>query len=70
MFKLRVQSDASNSTYSLKVWPSVDLEPVDWTMVTTEALSADQTTGSVLLVAQCADASFGEVTITPLSALP
>jgi hypothetical protein len=67
MFKFRVESDANNSIYSLKVWPTSDPEPIDWTLVTTEALSSDQTTGSVLLVAQFVDASFGEVTIVPLS---
>jgi uncharacterized repeat protein (TIGR02543 family) len=66
MFKFRVESDANNSIYSLKVWPTSDPEPIDWTLVTTEALSSDQTTGSVLLVAQFVDASFGEVTIVPL----
>ena len=67
MFKLRVESDVSNSIYSLKVWPANDPEPADWTLVTAEALSSDQTVGSVLLVAQFVDASFGEVTIVPLS---
>jgi len=66
MFKLRVESNVSNSIYSLKVWPVGTPEPAAWTLVKTEALSSDQTVGSVLLVAQYADASFGEVTIVPL----
>ena len=48
------------------MWPTSDPEPVDWTLVTTEVLSSDQATGSVLLVAQFVDASFGEVTIVQL----
>ena len=65
MFKLRVESDASNSIYSFKVWPTSGSEPINWTLVKTESLSSDQTTGSVLLVAQFVDASFGEVAIVP-----
>ena len=66
MFKLRVESDVSNSIYSLKVWPVDTPEPADWALIAAEALSSDKTAGSVLLVAQFVDASFGKVTITPL----
>ena len=66
IFKLRVETVIDGSLYSLKVWPADQLEPSEWTMVGFEDLSFDQTHGSVLLVAQFVDASFGTVTIVPL----
>jgi hypothetical protein len=68
IFKLRVETDVSGgfSTYRLKVWPAAQAEPTDWSLVGTEDIADDQMTGSVALVSQFLDASFGTVSIVPL----
>lgn len=67
MFKMNVMDTAQGATYRFKVWQANKTEPVDWDMVgeVTDGDAPDG--GSMLLVAHHVDASFGDVTVTPLS---
>jgi len=66
IFKLRAETNSNYSVYSLKVWLADQSEPADWTLIASESVSTDQTVGSVLLVSQFVEASFGNVTIVSL----
>ncbi len=74
-FKLRTKSSGTDAaTYNLKVWPKGQSEPASWiafnaTTTTTEVLdsSEEMGSGSILLVAHYADATFGDVSICPIS---
>ncbi|MCX8024124.1 MAG: hypothetical protein N3A60_02860 [Thermanaerothrix sp.] len=70
-FKMRVQSPNDNRPeYSLKVWQKGSQEPVNWTL-TGKGQVGDPISGSVVLLAHHVDATFSNVTITPLdSTLP
>ncbi|RIK42591.1 MAG: hypothetical protein DCC55_08395 [Chloroflexi bacterium] len=69
LMKMSVQAIASNrSYYRFKVWKASDPEPFGWDMET-PGRSSEPPTGSLLLVAHHVDASFGKVTVTPLSAI-
>jgi uncharacterized repeat protein (TIGR02543 family) len=65
IFKLRSETVSGGSTYSFKVWRADESEPSDWNLVGQEPAD-DQTQGSLILVAHHVDASFGNVSITPL----
>ncbi|MFV9691925.1 MAG: InlB B-repeat-containing protein, partial [Desulfobacteria bacterium] len=65
IFKLRSETVSGDSTYSFKVWRADESEPSDWNLVGQEPAD-DQTQGSLILVAHHVDASFGNVSITPL----
>ena len=64
IFKMRVETTGQGHVYSLKVWRDGDPEPSDWSMTRTESLSYDS--GSLLLLANKVDASFGTVSIVPI----
>ncbi len=64
IFKMRVTGTLGE--YKLKVWEQGQPEPAAWNM-TAQDDSRDLASGSVLLVAHKVDASFGDVTIRPLS---
>lgn len=68
IFKMRVQTinNSNSSKYSLKVWKQGQSEPLEWDLVGEEDHSS-LPNGSLLLVAHNADASFGNVTVLPLS---
>jgi len=64
--KMRVETLASGATYNLKVWEVGQPEPVSWNL--TRAHGDDfPMSGSLLLVAHQADASFGNVSIVPIN---
>lgn len=67
IFKMRVESSSTGGpTYSFKAWPAAGAEPDEWDMQGVGNASGPAT-GSVVLVAHHVDASFGNVTVTPLS---
>ncbi|MEM7133564.1 MAG: hypothetical protein AAF702_45140 [Chloroflexota bacterium] len=69
-FKFRVQTvSGSESTYSMKVWEDGQSEPGSWDLTYSDTTSG-VTDGSVLLIAQMVDATFGDVTITDLTGAP
>jgi hypothetical protein len=68
IFKMRVQTVAQPSAYkavySLKVWPEAQAEPASWDIVHAAAEGSDS--GSLVLLSHYADATFGNVLVTPL----
>lgn len=66
MFKIRVSSTTGlGGLYQMKVWPAADAEPANWTLEY-QAGSENLAYGSLLLIAHYADATFGDVSVTPL----
>jgi regulation of enolase protein 1 (concanavalin A-like superfamily) len=66
IFKMRVETAPGvGGFYQLKVWPSNQPEPAAWDLSGQEELT-DPQSGSILLLAHHIDATFGDVTITPL----
>ncbi|MDJ0768692.1 MAG: InlB B-repeat-containing protein [Ilumatobacter sp.] len=66
VYKMRVESISGvGGRYSLKVWPQGSPEPSGWSLVGQQGAS-DPQNGSLLLLAHHIDATFGDVTITPL----
>jgi RTX calcium-binding nonapeptide repeat (4 copies) len=66
MWKFRAQTLATspgNARYSCKVWPAGQAEPSGWNV----AADMPARAGSVLLVADYADVTFGNVSIRPLT---
>jgi hypothetical protein len=62
MFRMKTEPlDAQNSRYSCKVWRASDPEPSRWGVSQVMA----RRDGSVLLVADYADVTFGRVRVTP-----
>ncbi|CRI62969.1 exported hypothetical protein [Thiocapsa sp. KS1] len=69
IWKVRVQSLIGGSTrYSVKVWRTGDPEPTGWELVATDANDVEG--GSLLLVAHYVDASFGNISIEPVTPDP
>jgi uncharacterized repeat protein (TIGR02543 family) len=66
--RARVQTGAnSNNTYLLKVWENgVETEPASWTLQRASG-SGNLSNGSFLLVAHYVDATFGNISVTPLN---
>jgi hypothetical protein len=68
LFKLRAQTNAGQgTTYSFKVWKDGMREPEGWDLTGRED-SSQPSAGSALLITHHVDASFGDVTITPVGA--
>ncbi len=69
IFKMRVETEAGGqSLYSFKVWEASESEPAGWDLSGYgNDLDPDEAHGSLMLVAHRTDASFGDVTITPLT---
>lgn len=66
IFEARVQSQRGRpSMYRMKVWRAGEAEPARWDLQS-EGLPGELTQGSLLLIAHQADATFGDVTVTPL----
>jgi regulation of enolase protein 1 (concanavalin A-like superfamily) len=67
-FKARVETTPGpgGSLYSLKIWEEGTGEPLDWDL-TLQTGAEDHPNGSLLLLAHYVDATFGNVTITPLN---
>ena len=64
--KMRVETvPGVGGLYSVKLWPSASPEPTDWMLTGQEGLS-DPQSGSLLLVAHHVDATWGDVSVTPL----
>ncbi|MCB0130388.1 MAG: InlB B-repeat-containing protein, partial [Caldilineaceae bacterium] len=67
IFKMRVESvNGGASRYSTKVWEQGQPEPANW-FLERENDSSHLGTGSVMLLAHMVDASFGDVTINPIT---
>jgi hypothetical protein len=66
LLKMRVETNAHGHTYSVKIWEDGRAEPAAWDIQSRQALSEGLRNGSLLLLAHHVDASFGNVTITPL----
>lgn len=67
VFKMRVQTNPGvGGLYSLKVWQSGTPEPPAWDLTAQQTL-ADPQSGSLLLVAHNADATFGDVQVVSLA---
>ncbi|MGH7196419.1 MAG: fibronectin type III domain-containing protein [Candidatus Saccharimonadales bacterium] len=62
--RVETQPDGS-STYSMKVWEAGQPEPATWSLVNTVP-AGGLANGSLALVAHHVDATYGNVTITPL----
>jgi hypothetical protein len=70
MYKMRVETDPVGVTdYSLKVWPSTESEPATWNFSGSDK-PGDPQTGSIVLLAHHVDATYGDVTVTPLGTNP
>ncbi len=69
IFKARAETtpNVGGSLYSLKVWPEGAPEPPNWDL-TMQTGAEDLPAGSILLLSHYVNATFGDVTITPLSA--
>ncbi|MAT42404.1 MAG: hypothetical protein CL609_08690 [Anaerolineaceae bacterium] len=68
MFKMSVQTqDDGRSLYKLKVWNEGTSEPTSWDLQAYDGSDEDPTGGSILLLAHHVDATFGNVSIVPLS---
>jgi hypothetical protein len=65
IFKIRAETTGGQHVYSIKMWPEDLPEPAQWDITGAEDLSKPGQ-GSILLVAHHVDATFGNVTITPL----
>jgi hypothetical protein len=66
VFKVRVVTNpGEGSLYSFKVWEAGQPEPSGWT-VAGQGRPEDPRDGSLLLLAHRVDATFGDVTVTPL----
>jgi len=69
MLKMSVQSvPGKQAYYRFKTWRVGDPEPPTWDMVSS-GRNGEPTTGSLLLVSHFVDATFGNVTVRPLSAI-
>lgn len=64
LFKMRAEMVDGKSVYSLKIWKKDTPEPSDWDL-RGPGVEGELRQGSLLLLAHYADASFGNVTITP-----
>jgi hypothetical protein len=66
MYKMRVETQPDGRhLYRLKTWLSGRAEPTAWT-VSGYGQSTDPDNGSLMLLAHHVDATFGDVTVTPL----
>jgi hypothetical protein len=66
MYKMRVETQPDGAPlYRLKTWPSGSTEPVAWSLSGSGA-ATDPDAGSLMLLAHHVDATFGDVTVTPL----
>jgi hypothetical protein len=66
--RMQVESTPGNpasSDYRIKIWPRSANEPAAWDVQRTDPTDT-RTKGSVLLVAHLVDATFGDVTVSPL----
>lgn len=68
LFKMSVQSALDGDIYRFKAWEVGDPEPTAWNMQA-QGDPTGPSAGSVLLVAHHVDATFGNVTVQPLSAI-
>ncbi|QDT63860.1 Ig-like domain-containing protein [Calycomorphotria hydatis] len=69
IFKASVQTTAAGHVYRFTVWEKGETELNGHTISTTRPLS-EFANGSILLVSHKLDATFGNITVTPLSAEP
>jgi regulation of enolase protein 1 (concanavalin A-like superfamily) len=69
VFKMRVETEAGGAQrYRLKVWRAGAAEPAGWTVAgVAPAREQPLARGSLLLVAHHVDASFGNITVRPLT---
>jgi len=65
IWKLRVESVPAGVLYSVKVWPSNQAEPSDWTK-TVQRSTSDVAAGSLIVVAHHVDLTIGDLTIEPI----
>ncbi|VVB55280.1 Carbohydrate binding domain protein [uncultured archaeon] len=66
IFKMRAETNGTTTRYSLKVWEQNRAEPAEWT-ISGYGPTGELKQGSVLLAANNANVSFGNVTIRSLS---
>ncbi len=64
MFKMRAQTNGTQTRYSLKVWQQNMTEPAGWT-ISGYGVAGELKQGSITLNAHNSDVSFGNVTILP-----
>ena len=68
LFKMRAESTIGNGPlYQLKVWPASDPEPTRWDVIS-QLPPGGPDSGSLVLVAHYVDASFGDISVTKLTA--
>jgi len=72
LFKVQVETQPDGrSVYRMRVWPQGSIEPGIWDVSATDqanyATADDPTSGSLLLLAHHVDATFGNVSVTPLA---
>ena len=68
MFKMRVEYIAGHGDrYSLKIWEQEKAEPAGWDVIAQKDLSYPNTKGSLALVSHHVDATFGNISITPIN---
>lgn len=66
IFKTRVEKTTTGGLYRLKVWENNTSEPATWTLER-QSQSGNLPSGSIIFVAHHVDATFGNVTVTPLN---
>jgi hypothetical protein len=68
VFKARSETVDGGVRYSFKAWRQGDAEPSEWQLVIVE--DAGPASGAIALIAHQVDASFGDVTVTPVAPTP
>jgi hypothetical protein len=67
--KVGVDTSPSSASYYLKIWQDGTQEPTQWDIIHTD-LADPVINGSMMLIAHRVDASFGNVTINPITGFP
>ena len=65
VIKVRVETVASGTQYSVKYWDPSEAEPADWTIQITE--TDGPAAGSIALISHHVDVRFGSILLQPLS---
>ncbi|MEZ6120074.1 MAG: hypothetical protein R3C28_26375 [Pirellulaceae bacterium] len=67
VFKARAESQSVGSQYSFKVWPQGEAEPANWDLTLQTGAVENIANGSILLLSHYVNATFGDVSVTPLA---
>jgi hypothetical protein len=65
LLRFRCETTSTGHEYHARVWPANESEPAAWELIAKEPLS-EPGEGSLLLITHYADATFGDVAVTPI----